>query len=43
MSDDPSVVLDAIDHVEDAFGGYTTGAPEYEESLDPEANQPPVI
>jgi hypothetical protein len=43
MPEDSSVVLDALDRAEDAFGGYTTGAPEYEESLDPEANQPPVI
>lgn len=43
MPEDPSDVLDALDRAEDAFGGYTTGAPEYEESLDPEANQPPVI
>jgi len=43
MPEDSSSVLDALDRAEDAFGGYTTGAPEYEENLDPEANQPPVI
>ena len=43
MPEDSSAVLDALDRAEDAFGGYTTGAPEYEESLDPEANQPPII
>ena len=36
-------MLEALDRAEDAFGGYTTGAPEYEVRLDPRANQPPVI
>jgi len=43
MPEDSAAVLDALDRAEDAFGGYTTGAPEYEENLDPEANQPSVI
>jgi hypothetical protein len=43
MANDPSVILDALDRAEDAFGGYTTGAPEYEQALDPAANEPPVI
>jgi hypothetical protein len=43
MPDDPSAILDALDRAEDAFGGYTTGVPRYEEHLDPTATQPPVI
>jgi len=43
MPEDSEAVLDALGRAEDAFGGYTTGAPEYEHHLDPEANQPSVI
>ena len=31
MPEDSSAVLDALDRAEDVFGGYTTGAPEYED------------
>lgn len=43
MPDDPADVLDALDRAEDVFGGYATGPPRYEENLDPEVNEPPVI
>lgn len=43
MSDDPSEILDALARAEDAFGGYTTGAPEFEADLDPTTNAPSVI
>lgn len=43
MPDDPTEVLDALDRAEDAFGGYASGAPAYEEDLDPATNEPPVL
>ncbi|WP_267644121.1 DNA-binding protein [Haloarchaeobius amylolyticus] len=43
MPEDASAILNALDRAEDAFGGYTTGEPDYEAHLDPEANQPSVI
>lgn len=43
MPDDPDEILNRLDRVEDAFGGYTTGRPSYEEHLDPEANDSDVI
>ncbi|WP_276249119.1 hypothetical protein [Haladaptatus sp. YSMS36] len=33
MPEDSSSALDALDRAEDAFGGYTTGAPEYLEDV----------
>lgn len=43
MPDDPAEVLDRLDRVEEAFGGYTTGRPTYEEHLDPEGTDSDVI
>lgn len=43
MTDDPGDVLDALDRAEDAFGGFATGRPEYEDGLDPEAHGSSVI
>jgi hypothetical protein len=43
MPEDPADVLDALDGAEDAFGGFTSGRPEYEADLDPSVTDPPVI
>lgn len=43
VSDDPTEIIDRLEHVEDAFGGYTTGRPIYEQYLDPEESNSAVI
>lgn len=43
MTDDPKAAINALDCAEDAYGGFTAGRPRYEEDLDPEANESPVI
>jgi hypothetical protein len=43
MPDDPDDLVDALGRTEDAFGGHTTGRPEYEDGLDPDAHDADVI
>lgn len=43
MPDDPNAIVDAVDAAEDAFGGHVHGYPEYEETLDPGADDSNVI
>lgn len=43
MPESPADVLDALDSAEDAFGGVTSGSPEYKTGLDPSTTDLPVI
>ena len=43
MTDDPMAILDGLDRVEDAFGGFTHGQPTYEAFLDPGRSDPAII
>lgn len=43
MTNDPTAILDSLDRVEDAFGGFTYGEPTYEAFLDPAHSDPAVI
>lgn len=43
MPEDPAHVLDALDSAEDAFGGATSGCPEYETGLDPSTTDSSVL
>jgi hypothetical protein len=43
VPDDPEDVLDLLTRVEDAFGGYTTGRPNYEDHLNPDEPDSDVL
>jgi hypothetical protein len=43
VPDDPEGVLELLTRVEDAFGGYTTGRPKYEEHLAPDEPESAVL